>query len=140
MMRESLKKIALALALSACCAYVAHTARAAVPAQERASARESDSLTPEQLSRAKSLFGEKCARCHGADVRGETVTGRMLGVPDFTDEKWWKEERNDTRLITSVAEGREEMPAFGRKLTRREIALLVAYVRRFNKSADTPHE
>ena len=139
-MKESLKKIALALALSACAACVALSTRAAVRPQEKGAAQESESLTPERLARAKSLFGEKCARCHGADGRGETVTGSMLGVPDFTDEKWWKEDRSSTRLVTSVTEGRDEMPAFGRKLTRREIAALVAYVRRFNNSADTPHE
>jgi mono/diheme cytochrome c family protein len=137
MMKAQLQKIALALALSACGIYVAH---AAVRSQEKVAARESDSMTPERLARAKSLFGERCVRCHGADGRGETVTGGMLGVPNFTDEKWWRDEKTDARLVTSITEGREEMPAFAHKLTRREIALLVAYVRRFNKTADTPHE
>lgn len=127
-MRTSLKKIVLALALSACVVQVA------------LSARESESVSPERLARAKTHFAEKCARCHGADGRGRTVTGEMLGVPDFTDEKWWKEDRTDARLITSVTEGRDEMPPFGRKLTRREIAALVAYVRRFNKAANTPRQ
>ena len=138
-MKATLQKIVLVLALPACAAYAVRPPRAAARVQE-ASARQSDSMSPERLARAKALFGEKCARCHGADGRGETVTGSMLGVPDFTDEKWWKEERSEARLITSVTEGRDEMPAFGRKLTRREIASLVAYVRRFNKAADAPHE
>jgi cytochrome c oxidase cbb3-type subunit 3 len=132
-MRTSLKKIVLALALSACAVYAALSARASVRLQKKEVARESESVSPERLARAKTLFAEKCARCHGADGRGETVTGEMLGVPDFTDEKFWKEDRGDARLITSVAEGRDEMPPFGRKLTRREIAALVAYVRRFNR-------
>lgn len=127
-MRTSLKKIVLALALSACVVQVA------------LSARESESVSPERLARAKTHFAEKCARCHGADGRGKTVTGEMLGVPDFTDENWWKGDRTDARLITSVTEGRDEMPPFGRKLTRREIAALVAYVRRFDKAANTPQQ
>lgn len=139
-MRTSLKKIVLAVALSACVVHVALSAGASRPYQEKGAARESESVSPERLERAKSLFAEKCARCHGADGRGRTVTGEMLGIPDFTDGKWWKEDRSEARLITSVAEGRDEMPAFRRKLTRREIAALVAYVRRFNKSADTPQE
>jgi len=134
MMKESLKKIVLALALSACAVHAALSARAPARFQEKGAARESESVSPERLARAKTLFAEKCARCHGADGRGRTVTGDMLGVPDFTDEKWWRGDRGDARLITSVAEGRDEMPPFGRKLTRREIAALVAYVRRFNKS------
>jgi mono/diheme cytochrome c family protein len=133
-MKRLLQKIALALALSACAAYVVRPPRAAARVRA-AAARQSDSTSPERFARAKALFGAKCARCHGSDGRGETVTGSMLGVPDFTDGEWWKGNRSDARLETSVAEGRDEMPAFGRKLTRREIASLVAYVRRFNKSA-----
>lgn len=132
-MRTSLKKIVLALALSACAVNAALSARAPVHVQENRTTHESESVSPEQLARAKTLFAEKCARCHGADGRGKTVVGDMLNVPDFTDEKFWKEDRGDARLITSVTEGRGEMPPFGRKLTRREIAALVAYVRRFNK-------
>jgi mono/diheme cytochrome c family protein len=140
MLKTSLKVAALALAALAWAARAAPTPRAAARPQTEAEAQGPDSLTPERLARAKALFGEKCARCHGADGRGETVTGGMLGVPNFTDENWWKEGRSDARLLNSVTEGRDEMPAFGRKLTRREIASLVAYVRRFNKSADNAHE
>jgi mono/diheme cytochrome c family protein len=139
-MRTSLKKIVLGLALSACAVNAALSARASIHVQENKTGRESESVSPERLARAKTLFAEKCARCHGSDGRGRTVTGDMLGVPDFTDENWWKGDRGDARLITSVTEGRDEMPPFGRKLTRREIAALVAYVRRFNKSADTPQK
>ena len=135
-MRTSLKKIVLALALAACASHLAPSARV----QENRAARESEPVSPERLARAKTLFAEKCARCHGADGRGRTVTGEMLGAPDFTDESWWKGDRTDARLMTSVTEGREEMPPFGRKLTRREIAALVAYVRRFDKSPDTPQK
>src|ERR687890_538284 len=114
-MRTSLKKIVLALALSACAVHAAHSSSASVRSQEKGAARESESVSDERLARAKALFAEKCARCHGADGRGRTVTGEMLGVPDFTDENWWKGERTDARLITSVTEGRDEMPPFGRK-------------------------
>lgn len=134
MMKAKLQGIVLALALSACAVQAALSPRASARTQEKGAARESESISPERLARAKTLFAEKCARCHGADGRGRTVTGDMLGVPDFTDENWWKGDRTDARLKTSVAEGRDEMPPFGRKLTRREIAALVAYVRCFNES------
>lgn len=139
-MRTSLKKIVLALALSACALHAALSARASVPSQENRATRGPEPVSPERLARAKTLFAEKCARCHGADGRGRTVTGEMLGVPDFTDENWWKGGRTDARLAASVADGRGEMPPFGRKLTRREIAALVAYVRRFDKSTDAPRQ
>jgi cbb3-type cytochrome c oxidase subunit III len=89
----------------------------------------------EQAARAKAVFNEKCARCHGADGRGETAVGRMLSVPDFTDGKFWKKDATDARLMDSITEGKNEMPAFGKKLSRQEIRSLAAYVRRFGKPA-----
>lgn len=97
--------------------------------------KESKPASAEQLARAKALFNEKCARCHGADGRGETVVGQMLSVPDFTDEEWWKKEARDERFVESIKEGKDEMPAFGKKLSKSEIRSLAAYVRRFGKPA-----
>jgi len=91
-------------------------------------------LSTEDLARAKPLFGSKCTRCHGQDGRGQTVLGEMLGVPDFTDAKWWKDRDNDERHIKSITNGNGDMPAFGKKLTKPEIALLAAYVRHFNQT------
>ena len=86
----------------------------------------------EELARARTLFGEKCARCHGADGRGQTILGQMLGVPDFTNDKWWKD-HSDHDLIKSITNGNEDMPAFRKKLTKPEISLLADYVGQFKK-------
>jgi mono/diheme cytochrome c family protein len=91
-------------------------------------------LSSEELARAKALFGGKCARCHGTDGRGQTVLGKMLGVPDFTNGKWWKDHGNDDDLTDLIRNGDGDMPAFRRKLTRPEISLLADYVRQFNKA------
>jgi len=87
-----------------------------------------------QDSQAKATFEERCARCHGADGRGRTELGEMLGAPDFTDAGWQKG-ATDGRMRASVSDGRGEMPAFSRKLSRREINALVAYVRTFARPA-----
>jgi len=92
------------------------------------------SLTAEQLTRAKAIFDRKCARCHGADGRGQTVLGEMLEVPDFTKGSWWRDHGNDD-LVDTINNGDGDMPAFARKLTKSEISLLADYVRRFNKDA-----
>jgi mono/diheme cytochrome c family protein len=134
-MRSSLKVWALAAALAVFSgAYLFDSSRAAAGAQGEEK-KESKQVSVEQLARAKTIFNEKCARCHGADGRGETVVGRMLSVPNFTDEDWWKKDARDGRFIESVTEGKNEMPAFGKKLSRQEIRSLVAYVRRFGKPA-----
>lgn len=79
------------------------------------------------------LFRERCARCHGEDGRGQTVIGRMVDAPDFADEGWWDDEKDERRFARSIAEGKGAMPAFGKKLTRAEIRALAAYVKTFRK-------
>ena len=86
-----------------------------------------------ESARTPELFRDKCARCHGEDGRGQTVIGRMVGAPDFTDGNWWDGEKNERRFARSIHEGKGEMPAFGRKLTRPEIKALAAYVKTFRK-------
>ena len=91
-------------------------------------------ISPAQLNRAKQIFKESCAKCHGADGRGQTVMGGVLEIPDFTDKAWWKDVE-DERLKESVRNGKGGMPRFGKKLSADQIDLLVAYVRRFDKSS-----
>ena len=85
----------------------------------------------EESAETRALFNERCARCHGEDGRGQTVIGRMVNAPDFTDEGWWDEGKDARRFARSIAEGRGEMPAFGRKLTRAEIRALAAHATTF---------
>lgn len=124
-MKRFVQGVVLLAALCLCAGYVVSYS------QKRQERKEADSMSSEELARTRALFNEKCARCHGEDGRGETHTGEMLGVPNFTDEKWWKEAKSDSRFINSVTHGREAMPAFGKKLSKQEITSLVAYVRRF---------
>ena len=80
------------------------------------------------------LYRTNCARCHGADGRGDTPLGHTYKSPDFTDPEWWRKNSNITstaKLSEIVRRGKGGMPAFGKKLTRTEIRLLVGYVRKF---------
>jgi mono/diheme cytochrome c family protein len=86
-----------------------------------------------ETTQTPALFKEKCARCHGEDGRGQTVIGQMVGVPNFTDENWWNDEKDERRFARSITGGKGEMPAFGKKLTRPEIRALAAYVKTFRK-------
>jgi mono/diheme cytochrome c family protein len=99
--------------------------------QARPAPQEETALGKKESAQTPALFKEKCARCHGADGRGQTVVGRMVGAPDFTDGGWWDRGKDERRFARSIAEGRGEMPAFGRKLTRPEIRALAAYVKNF---------
>ena len=122
----------LLIALSLGFGYFSYTSYAG--ALEPQDKEPSPALSVTQLTRAKQLFKERCARCHGADGRGQTVVGGMLDAPNFTDKAWWNDVE-DERLIDSVRNGKGGMPKFGKKLTDQQIALLVTYVRRFDKSS-----
>ena len=80
------------------------------------------------------LFNRNCARCHGADGRGDTPSGQLFKAPDFTNAEWWKKNSSPTSnqaLRTVIARGKGAMPAFGKKLTKSEIKLLSDRVRKF---------
>jgi len=86
--------------------------------------KEQDAL----VERGKSVYTARCVRCHGVDGRGRTTMGEMTGAPDLTDARW-RAGRSRARMIESVTRGRGEMPAFSKRLTKDEIAAVVAYVR-----------
>jgi cbb3-type cytochrome c oxidase subunit III len=125
------KCAALLIAALLCCVCWSGASRAAVaPVQKRASGGKSSASS---TTSAKALFAAKCARCHGNDGRGETAIGRIVSAPDMTDAEWWEKRGDSKHLIQSVSDGRGGMPAFGKKLTPKEIVALVAYTRTFKK-------
>jgi mono/diheme cytochrome c family protein len=70
------------------------------------------------------LFKEYCAKCHGEDGKAQTAKGKQLMAQDFTDAEW-QEEETDEELIKIVTKGGEDMPPFGKKLTKEQIESLV---------------
>src|SRR3989442_11963962 len=100
----------------------------------KATLRQRPSAARSRGTQVGDLFRNNCARCHGADGRGDTPLGHTYNTPDFTDPEWWRKHSNITSagsLISIVSHGKGGMPAFGRKLTRAQIRRLVDYVRRF---------
>ena len=87
-------------------------------------------LPVNKAKQAKTFFKQHCAKCHGADGRGETNDGEILGAPNFTDSAW-QDKYNDGRLINSINHGRGDMPSFEKKLSQDQIKLLLSYVRAF---------
>jgi len=82
---------------------------------------------------AKANWDSLCAKCHGADGKGQTKIGQKLGVKDFTDAKV-QAAIKDEEAIKSIKEGRKDqdgktlMKAFD-TLSDDEVKALVAYVR-----------
>jgi cytochrome c553 len=86
---------------------------------------------------AKDNWTSNCARCHGADGKGDTKIGAHLGVKDFTDPKV-QAALKDADAFKAIKEGlksdegRPLMKPFD-SLSDDEIHALVAYVRAFKK-------
>ena len=79
------------------------------------------------------LFKEYCAKCHGEDGTGNTPKGKQLKARDFTDPEW-QASKKDADLSKTVTKGGEDMPEFGKKLSKEEIESLVKEdVRGFRK-------
>lgn len=105
------------------------TATRAMPQRRRRS-----TARPRGEKQVVDLFRTNCARCHGADGRGDTPLGHTYKSPNFTDPEWWRKNSEITgtrRLSEIVTRGKGGMPAFGKKLSRTEIRSLVGYVRKF---------
>jgi cytochrome c oxidase cbb3-type subunit 3 len=104
----------------------------------------SDETVPGDVVRGKALYTKHCAKCHGADGRGE---GEGTGVTQSRDRTFlvmpasisnpgFLASAPDQMLRRVIAAGRasSDMPAFGKsKLSESEIDDVVAYVRSFEQ-------
>ena len=75
-----------------------------------------------------------CAKCHGADGKGQTKVGRKLKVKDYTSAEV-QAAMTDEEMIKATSEGvvdekgKETMKPFKDELSGDEIKDLVAYIR-----------
>jgi cytochrome c553 len=86
---------------------------------------------------AKENWEKHCAKCHGADGKGQTKMGQKLGIKDYTDPKV-QESFTDDDAFKAIKEGLKDKegktlmkPTEG--LSDDEIKALVKYVRDFKK-------
>ena len=86
---------------------------------------------------AKAVYDKDCAKCHGADGKGQTKMGQKLGVKDYTDAKV-QAALKDEAMAKAIKEGVKDKegkvvmkPAEG--LSDDEVKGLVALVRGFKK-------
>ena len=47
---------------------------------------------------AKATYEASCAKCHGAEGKGDTKIGQKLGVKDFTDAKVQADMKDDASV------------------------------------------
>jgi len=76
-----------------------------------------------------------CAKCHGADGKGQTKIGKKLKLKDYTDAAV-QAAMTDEEIITVTTDGvfvdgKERMPGYKDELTAEEIKDFVAFIRAF---------
>jgi mono/diheme cytochrome c family protein len=86
---------------------------------------------------AKEIWGKQCAKCHGADGKGQTKMGQKLGVKDLTDAKVQADLKDDaafkaTKEGVKDKNGKTLMKA-AEGVADEDIKALVVYVRSFKK-------
>jgi mono/diheme cytochrome c family protein len=119
-----MKSTKVFLSLAAGCLFAAAAAFSGVSTAAGAQKGRGQS----QAERGRAVYEARCTRCHGADGAGRTRMAEVVEPPDMTDPAWQRQ-LSDARMIASVANGRGQMPAFKKKLSRQEIVAAVAYVR-----------
>lgn len=89
--------------------------------------------TPVSARTAAQLYSKHCASCHGKDGRAKTFKAKFNHARNLT-EPGWQEAVSDERIFNSIANGRQKMPAFAKKITQAEIDSLVLFVRGMRSS------
>ena len=88
--------------------------------------------TGESLARGGELYGEVCAKCHGADGNG---TGPSVHGIDADPRKLWvwgsAGDGADGYLFSIISDGRTDMPPWGLVLPENERWDLVNYIKTF---------
>lgn len=86
---------------------------------------------------AKAIYTKECAKCHGADGKGETKMGKKVGAKDYTDAKVQAALTEEAAFKAikdgfKDKEGKVQMkPAEG--MSEADMKALVAYMRTFKK-------
>ncbi len=89
-----------------------------------------------QAADVKEVWDKQCAKCHGADGKGDTKMGKKLEVKDYTDAKVQAGLKDD-EMIKIIKEGKKDgdktkMKGFA-DLSDADIKALLAHIRTFKK-------
>ena len=85
----------------------------------------------------KAIYTKDCARCHGADGKGQTKMGKKWGARDYTDPKV-HQDVTDERAFKAVKDGYKDKAGKAvmkpsEDLSDADIKAVMAYMRTFKK-------
>ena len=80
---------------------------------------------------AAGTYKTKCAACHGADGKGETVIGKKFGMKHLASPEVQK--MSDDELTSIISDGKDKMPGYKKSLKPEQIKDVVGYIRSLAK-------
>lgn len=101
-----------------------------VPESARNVKNPTDKADKENLSIGKSLYAKHCQSCHGKEGYGDGPKAKELkgDVGDFSSPEF--QDQTDGALFYKTTEGRDDMPAFDKKIPDAEDRwLIINYIR-----------
>jgi mono/diheme cytochrome c family protein len=89
-----------------------------------------------QAQDAKAIFEKDCAKCHGADGKGDTKMGKKLNIKDLTDAKvqaGFTDDKAFKSIKEGIKDGDKTLMKAAEGVSDDQIKALVAQVRKFKK-------
>jgi len=87
--------------------------------------------TPLFAADGAALYKANCNTCHGPTGAGDTPAGKMMKAKPLGSAEVQK--LTDAEINATITNGKNKMPAFGKKLSADDVKALVTYVRTFKK-------
>jgi mono/diheme cytochrome c family protein len=91
------------------------------------------------LERGLKLYKRACAKCHGAEGKGDGRVSKMLDTQP-ADLSARVPYQSDGELYWKLTEGRQPMPAFGKDLSAEQLWDLVNYLRMLAPGEDASED
>ena len=106
-----------------------------IRAQEADTAKPFSKFTADSQSKAKKVYAQDCAICHGDAGNGQTDVGKAVNAADWTKPETLGKQ-SDSELIDVVRKGKGSMPPEPQsRADDATLKALIAYVRTFGKGA-----
>ncbi len=77
------------------------------------------------------VYQHHCAGCHGDDGKAHTRASTSFHALDYRDPAVMK--MSDADLMAIIYDGKNHMPAFGKRLSQDDMANVVAYIHTLQK-------
>jgi mono/diheme cytochrome c family protein len=103
-------------------------------------AAPSPSAAPDEFATARATYAKRCSTCHGDNGQGGSaeVDGKKIKGPPFRSGHALKHPNTD--FVKQIVKGGDGMPAFGDKLSAKEIDDLVHFIRHDFQGGNNPPE